>query len=221
MRILLVEDDDDLGNAMLRALRSRDHAVDRLADGRLADSVLRTEAFDLVILDLTLPGCDGLDVLKRLRSRGSRVPVLVVTARGELEQRIAGLDLGADDYLVKPFALSELEARVRALLRRGQGQSDPRLVHGALVFDTVARRLSVAGEPVELPRRELCLLEVLLGRVGQVVSKEQIAEKLFGFDDEAGPNAIELYVHRLRKRLGSAGLNIRTVRGLGYLLEEP
>lgn len=221
MRILLVEDDEALGSAMQRALRGRDHAVDRVSDGRTAQSLLRTEAFDLIVLDLGLPGLDGLTLLRQLRQRGADTPVLVVTARGEVEQRVTGLDTGADDYLVKPFELSELKARVRALLRRGQGKAAPLLVHGPVSFDTVARRVSLNGAPLELPRRELCLLEVLLGRVGQVVSKEQIAEKLFDFDDDAGLNAIEIYVHRLRKRLGPAGVNIRTVRGLGYLLEQP
>lgn len=221
MRILLVEDDPDLVDALLRTLRRHDYAVDQVADGWMADSVLRTEDYDLVVLDLYLPGLDGLEVLKRLRGRGCRVPVLVLTARGEVQDRVTGLDLGADDYLAKPFALSELEARLRALLRRSQGQANPVLVYGPLTFDTVARRLSVNGESLDLPRRELCLLEFLLAHPNRVVSKEQIADHLFGFDDETGPNAIELYVCRLRKRLEPAGINIRTIRGLGYLLEEP
>ncbi|HXH02863.1 MAG TPA: response regulator transcription factor [Candidatus Competibacteraceae bacterium] len=222
MRVLLVEDDSDLADGLVRALRQCGYAVDHMSDGRRADSVLRTEeCYDLVILDLTLPGLDGLEVLRRLRGRGRGVPVLVLTARGELQDRVTGLDLGADDYLTKPFALSELQARVRALVRRSQGRSSAVIEYADLRFDTVARRVTVRGAVVELPRRELCLLEILLARCGQVVSKEQIAERLFGFDDEAGPNAIELYVHRLRKRLGAVGLHIRTVRGLGYLLEEP
>jgi len=220
MRIFLVEDNHDLSEALLRALRSRDYAVDWVTNGCLADSVLGTETYDLVILDLLLPKLDGLEVLKRLRGRDCRVPVLVLTALGEVQDRVTGLDLGADDYLPKPFALAELEARVRALLRRSQGKASSLLVHGTLRFDTLARRLSVNGKPVVLPRRELCLLEVLLAHAGQVVSKEQIAAHLFGFDDEAGLNAIELYMCRLRKRLALADLKIRTIRGLGYLLEE-
>lgn len=221
MRILIAEDDADLADALARCLRARHHAVDHVADGSMADSVLATETFDLLVLDLGLPRLDGLAVLRRLRARGTATPVLILTARGELDERVAGLDAGADDYLAKPFALSELEARVRALLRRSQGQAHPVRRHGQLVWDTIACRLTVGGEPVTLPRRELSLLDFLLSRTGQVVAKEQIAEHLFGFDDEAGPNAIELYIHRLRKRLGPAGLDIRTVRGLGYLLEPP
>jgi DNA-binding response OmpR family regulator len=221
MRLLLVEDDASLADAVLAALRETGHAVDHLADGELADWVLKTQDYDLVLLDLTLPRQDGLQVLRRLRDRRSKIPVLVLTARDALKDRVGGLDMGADDYLTKPFALAELEARVRALLRRSQNQTDSIIHHGDLNFDTVARCLTLAGQAVELPRRELCLLEILLGHRGQVVGKEQIAEHLFSFDDEAGLNAIEIYIHRLRKRLGPAGLVIRTVRGMGYLLEEP
>ena len=221
MRILLVEDDADLADGLLRALRAPGHAVDHLCDGEEAEQLLRHDSFDLVVLDLGLPGRDGLDVLKGLRARGNAVPVQVLTARDALDQRIAGLDLGADDYLAKPFALPELEARVRALLRRGAGQASSRIVHGRVALDTRARRVTVDGAPVELPRRELCVLEVLLTRAGEVLSKEQIANQLFSFDDEAGLASIELYVHRLRKRLAPAGLEIRTVRGLGYYVERP
>ncbi len=218
MRILLVEDDRQLADGITRALRQSGATVDWLTDGALADSVLATEPYDLAVLDLTLPGLDGLEVLRRLRVRGGRTPVLVLTARGELQQRVTGLDAGADDYLTKPFDLAELEARARALLRRGQGGVPPEIVHGRLTFDTVGRRVTVDGAPIELPRRELHVLEVLLNNPGRVVSKEQIADHIFGFDDEAGPNAIELYIHRLRKRLDAAA-SIRTVRGLGYMLE--
>lgn len=218
MRILLVEDDRQLADGITRALRQSGATVDWLTDGALADSVLATEPYDLAVLDLTLPGLDGLEVLRRLRVRGGRTPVLVLTARGELQQRVTGLDAGADDYLTKPFDLAELEARARALLRRGQGSVPPEIVHGRLAFDTVGRRVAVDGAAIELPRRELHVLEVLLNNPGRVVSKEQIANHIFGFDDEAGPNAIELYIHRLRKRLDTAA-SIRTVRGLGYILE--
>lgn len=219
MRILLVEDDRDLADALQRTLRQDDYAVDWVADGNTADVILKTEHFDLIILDLALPRLDGLQVLKRLRDRRSHVPVLVLTARGEIEDRVSGLDLGADDYLVKPFALAELEARMRALLRRSQSVGTTEIALGPLVFDSVGRRITLNGEPLELPRRELCLLEILLQRAGCVVGKEQIASQLFEFDDEAGPNAIEIYVCRLRKKLEPAGLSIRTIRGLGYLLE--
>ncbi|MGQ9368342.1 response regulator [Azospirillum sp. ST 5-10] len=221
MRMLLVEDDGDLADGLLRALRAPGHAVDHVADGEEADSLLRHEPYDLVVLDLGLPNRDGLDVLKALRGRGTPVPVLILTARDALDHRIAGLDLGADDYLAKPFALPELEARVRALLRRAAGRASCRIVHGRIALDTRARRVTVDDQPIELPRRELCVLEVLLSRAGEVLSKEQIANQLFSFDDEAGLSSIELYVHRLRKRLAPAGLEIRTVRGLGYYVERP
>ena len=219
MRILLVEDERQLADGLVKALRQQDYAIDWVADGVIADNLLKTEHFDLIILDIGLPRLGGLDVLKRLRHRGVRAPVLILTARGDLHSRIGGLDLGADDYLSKPFELLELEARVRALLRRNSSAAAAMITCGELCFDSTARRVSVNGDALELPRRELCLLEILLHRVGQVVSKEQIASQLFDFDDEAGPNAIELYIHRLRKKLAPAGLNIRTVRGLGYLLE--
>lgn len=219
MRVLLVEDTPDLAEAIRRALAHLGHAVDRIADGGEADEVLALQTYDLVILDLTLPGMDGLDVLSHYRARGGEAPVLILTARDGVESRVAGLDRGADDYLVKPFELIELEARVRALLRRNAVQKTSRIAIGGLVFDQVARRMELAGEPLELPRREAALLEILLLRAGQVVSKNVIADQLFGFDDEAGPNAIEIYVHRLRKRLKHTGPEIKTVRGLGYLID--
>ena len=219
MRVLLVEDTADLAEAIRRALAHLGHAVDWIADGGEADEVLALQTYDLVILDLTLPGMDGLDVLSHYRARGGDAPVLILTARDGVESRVAGLDRGADDYLVKPFELIELEARVRALLRRNAVQKTSRIAIGGLVFDQVARRMELAGEPLELPRREAALLEILLLRAGQVVSKDVIAGQLFGFDDEAGPNAIEIYVHRLRKRLKHTGPEIKTVRGLGYLID--
>ncbi len=176
MRVLLVEDDSGLADGVLRGLKQTGYAADWIADGEEADGVLATQAYDLVILDLTLPKLDGLEVLRRLRARADRTPVLVLSARGGLEQRVRGLDHGADDYLTKPFELSELEARVRALLRRGQGGGSPDIVHGALTLDTVGRRVTLGGEPLELPRRELSLLEILLANIGRVVSKEQIAD---------------------------------------------
>lgn len=219
MRILLVEDEQQLAEGLAKALRQQDYAVDWVADGAIADTLLKTEYFDLIILDIGLPKLGGLEVLKRLRGRGVQTPVLLLTARSDLDSRVGGLDLGADDYLSKPFELLELEARVRALLRRNSSAATAVITCGALSFDSVARRVNLAGTEVDFPRRELCLLEILLHRAGQVVSKEQIASQLFDFNDEAGPNAIELYVHRLRKKLAPAGLNIRTVRGLGYLLD--
>ena len=221
MRILLVEDDEDLAEGLTKALRQTDYAVDWLADGADADLVLTTESYDLVILDLSLPGLDGLDVLKRLRMRKSTTPVMILTARGQLDERVSGLDLGADDYLVKPFDLVEVEARARALLRRARGGGTDLVEAGPLVLDVAGRRVTAGGAPLELTRRELCLLEILMVRAGKVVGKEQIADQLFGFDEEVGPNAIEVYVSRLRKKLEPAGVPIRTIRGLGYLLEAP
>ena len=221
MRLLLVEDDGTLATTLQRALREEGYAVDWLSDGEIADEILATQEYDLVILDVSLPGLDGLGVLKHLRERGSKTPVLVLTARDRLDDRVTGLDLGADDYMTKPFELAELEARVRALIRRSEGEPASEIVHGLLRFDTVGRRVTVNGEVVDLRNREICLLEILLRHAGQVVSKERIADQLFDFDDQAGLTAIELYIHRLRKKLSPAGVVIRTVRGLGYLLDKP
>ncbi len=192
MRILLVEDDRDLAAGLRRALEQSDYAVDCIADGALADAVLKTEDFDLVVLDLSLPGLDGLAVLRRLRARKKDVPVLVITARGSVEARVRGLDLGADDYLGKPFALTELEARVRALLRRSQGRSTGELRAGGLLLDTAARQASIGAVPLDLPRRELCLLEILVGGAGEVVGEEQVAVGLVVLDVGAGANASEV-----------------------------
>ena len=219
MRILLIEDDRDLAEGLCRALAQSGYSVDWIAHGGQADAVLRTEEFDLVVLDLSLPGLDGLSVLRQLRAREKHVPVLITTANDSVEARVRGLDLGADDYLGKPFELSELEARARALLRRSQGRSTGELRAGNLLLDTTARQASIADEPLDLPRRELCLLEILMARTGKVVSKEQIASQLFSFDDEVSPNAIEIYVSRLRKKLTPEGPSIDTVRGLGYVLK--
>lgn len=219
--MLLVEDDGTLATTLQRALREEGYAVDWLSDGEIADEILATQDYDLVILDVSLPGLDGLGVLKHLRERGSKTPVLVLTARDRLDDRVTGLDLGADDYMTKPFELAELEARVRALIRRSEGEPASEIVHGLLRFDTVGRRVTVNGEVVDLRNREICLLEILLRHAGQVVSKERIADQLFDFDDQAGLTAIELYIHRLRKKLSPAGVVIRTVRGLGYLLDKP
>jgi two-component system OmpR family response regulator len=220
MRILIVEDEPVLADGLTRSLRHADYAVDTSGTGTEADHVLATQTYDLVILDLGLPELDGFEILRRLRHRGSRVPVLVLTARDALEDRVKGLDLGADDYLTKPFELAELEARVRALIRRGHSGGGSLLSHGALSVDTTGRRALLHGEPLQLSARELGVLEVLMLRTGRVVNKEQLAEQLYGWDEEVGANAIEVYVHRLRRKLEPAGVKIRTIRGLGYLLEK-
>jgi two-component system OmpR family response regulator len=220
MRVLIVEDDPVLADGLTRSLRHADYAVDCVTSGDQADHVLLSQKYDLVVLDVGLPKLDGFEVLRRLRHRGSKIPVLVLTARDTLDDRVKGLDLGADDYLTKPFALPELEARVRALIRRGQSGGGSELVHGALTLDTTGRRAMLNGTPLELSARELGVLEVLMLRSGRVVNKEQLAEQLYGWDEEVGVNAIEVYVHRLRKKLEPAGVTIRTIRGLGYLLEK-
>jgi two-component system OmpR family response regulator len=221
LRILLVEDDALLADAVARALTQAAHAVDAVATGTDADRALASDSFDLVILDLGLPGMDGFDVLRRLRGRRSRIPVLVLTARDAVEDRVAGLDLGADDYLTKPFHLGELEARVRALIRRGQQTTGTDLIHGRLRLDVAGRRLFCDDVPVELSSRELAVLELLLMREGRVVTKQQIADHLYGWGDEVSSNAIEVFVHRVRKKLEPMGANIRTLRGMGYLMDKP
>ncbi|MEO8628684.1 MAG: response regulator transcription factor [Betaproteobacteria bacterium] len=221
MRILVVEDDPVLRDGLCRSLRHAGYAIDAAEDGKLADELLSVHAFDLVVLDLGLPGIDGLEVLRRLRRRASTVPVLILTARDAVEDRVAGLDFGADDYMVKPFELAEFEARVRALVRRAQSATTARITHGALTLDTAARRAFVGDAALDLSAREVALLEALLLSTGRVVSKDQLADRLYGVSDEVGPNAIEVFVHRLRRKIEPAGVAIRTIRGLGYLVEKP
>ena len=220
MRILVVEDDSVLAAALTRALSQAAYAVDLVEDGELANHALAANSYDLVVLDIALPKIEGLAVLRRLRDRRSQTPVLILTARDTLEDRVNGLDLGADDYLTKPFDLPEFEARVRALIRRGHYNAGGSVTHGRLRFDTAARRLFHDDQPIELPARELALIELLLSRQGKVVSKEQMIDRLFGFGDDVSSNAIEVYVHRVRKKLEPLGVDIRTVRGMGYLLDK-
>jgi len=221
MRILVVEDDTVLAAALTRAAAPAAYVVDLAQDGELANDALRTNTYDLVVLDIALPKLDGLSVLKRMRDRRSHVPVLVLTARDTLEDRVLGLDLGADDYMTKPFDLPEFEERVRALIRRGHYNAGTTMTHGRLRFDTAARRLFYGDQPIEMSARELALTELLLARQGKVVSKEQIIDQLFGFGEDVGSNAIEVYVHRVRRKLEPLGIEIRTVRGMGYLLDKP
>jgi two-component system OmpR family response regulator len=220
MRILIAEDDPLLADGLTRSLKMSDYAVNCVNDGVAADLALSTESYDLVILDLGLPRMDGFEVLRRLRRRTSNIPVLVLTARESLDERVKGLDLGADDYITKPFELLELEARVRALIRRGQTGGTALLTHGNLKLDTVGRRLSLNDQTLELSARELGVLEVFMMRSGKVVSKEQLAEKIYSWDEDVGANAIEVCIHRLRKKIECSGVTIRTIRGLGYLLEK-
>jgi two-component system OmpR family response regulator len=221
MRLLLVEDDALLADGLARSLRQSGYHVDLAGDGATANRYLQHSEFDLVILDLGLPDLDGSDVLNRLRKRRQGTPVLVVSARPALDERVRLLDLGADDFLVKPVALSELEARVRALVRRSQGHSDPVLTLGRLQLDTVGRRAWLEGRAIELAAREWAALEFLSQRINRIVSKEQLAQALYDWDDEITPNAIEKSLSRLRNKLEPAGITIRTVRGLGYYLEQP
>ena len=220
MRILVVEDDTVLADGLLRTLRQSSYAVDWARDGAEADRVLGSPVYDLVVLDLGLPGMNGLEVLRRLRQREAHLPVLILSARDAVEDRVKGLDLGADDYLSKPFQLSELEARVRALLRRGLGTAQTTIIVGDLEYDSAGRRVTVGGKPIDLSARELALLETLLMRAGKVVSKEQLVEHLYDWGEDVSINAIEVCVHRVRKALESARVTIQTVRGLGYLLEK-
>jgi two-component system OmpR family response regulator len=221
LRILVAEDDAVLAEGVMTTLRHSGYAVDWVKNGAEADSALAANQFDLLILDLGLPKKSGLDVLKRLRASDSRLPVLILTALDGVSDRVRGLDAGADDYLAKPFDLAELEARVRALTRRGMAGSPTLLQHGALKYDQVGRSASLNGQPIELSAREVSLLEVFLQRAGRLVSKDQLVSHLCEWGEEVSPNAIEVYVHRLRKKLEPGGVRIVTVRGLGYSLEKP
>ncbi|MBX9964833.1 MAG: response regulator transcription factor [Burkholderiales bacterium] len=220
MRLLIVEDDPVIADGLLRTLRAAGHAVDHAIDGAQADQALAQYPYDLVVLDLGLPRMDGMEVLKRLRARGTHLPVLVLTARDSLDDRVTGLDAGADDYLAKPFDLPELEARVRALLRRREASGGGRIEIGAITVDTAGRSAYHGSERLDLSAREFGVLELLARRAGRVVSKEQLVESMTGWDEDVGTNAIEVYVHRLRRKLEPAGVNIRTLRGLGYLIEK-
>lgn len=216
MRLLLVEDDAMIGEQLLDLLRAEGYAVDWVRDGELADAALQSQSYDLLLLDLGLPRRDGLSVLRALRARKQRLPVLIATARDALAQRIEGLDAGADDYVIKPFELDELLARIRAQLRRTQGMAEPVYEHMGVVLNPATHEASVHGQPVQLTAREWAVLEPLLARPGLLLSRQQLEEKLYSWKDEISSNAVEVYIHGLRKKLG-AGL-IQNVRGLGYLV---
>ena len=219
MRLLIVEDSLKLATWLGKALQQHGYAIDLVHDGAQADSLLRTESYDAVILDLSLPTMDGLTVLQRMRERGSQTPVVVLTARGDLEDRVKGLNLGADDYLAKPFDLSELEARLQAVLRRAHGVSAPKIHLGALEYDSIGREFTLHGKRLPLRPKEHAVLEVLLLRMGKVISKAALHERVFSMDATTGQDVVEIYIHRLRKQLHDGGVAIVTLRGLGYVLE--
>ena len=219
MRILLVEDTDDVGEAITRRFDTIGHSVDWQVDGLAASEILDFTAYDLVILDVMLPGLDGFEILRRLRLQKNPVPVLVLTARSEIDDRVSALDLGADDYLVKPFDFRELEARARVLMRRRSGgEATNTITCGDVVLDRTNRNVRIGNREIQLKRREMSLLEILASRPGRVFSKQELLDHLFGFDEAPDQNAIELYVARLRKKLEGATSQIVTVRGLGYKL---
>jgi len=217
VRVLLAEDDTLLGEGIYTGLKQDGYAVDWVQNGQEAEIALKVEHFDIVILDLGLPKQDGLQVLQKLRSTGNQTPVLILTARDSLDDRIKGLDVGADDYMVKPFDLEELNARLRALLRRSVGRASPRLEFGSLVLDPAAHEVQFEGRPLELPPKEFAVLQTLLENLGKVVSKTRLQETLYSWDQDVASNALEVHIHHLRKKLGSD--LIRTIRGVGYIVE--
>jgi len=219
MRILLVEDDMMIGDSVRSALRHEGFAVDWVRDGRAAQSTLSTERFDLVLLDLGLPQVDGLDVLRGMRARQDPTPVIIVTARDEVASRVAGLDAGADDYVLKPFELEELAARMRAVIRRHAGRADPVIEVGPVTLDPTTRIVTVRGEPVVLSAREYAVLEAMMLRPGAILSRAQLEDRLYGWGEEIESNAISVYVHQLRRKLGEEF--IHTVRGVGYYVGAP
>lgn len=216
MRILLVEDDPQLGDGLTVGLRQAGFAIDWVKDGEMAVRVLETETFDLIVLDLGLPQLSGMEVIKRVRGRGLALPVLILTARDTTADKIAGLDAGADDYLVKPIDLDELTARIRAVTRRAAGRAEPVLSHGALTLDPASHRVSLDGEPIELSAREFSVLHALLENAGRVMTRAQLESSIYGWRDEPDSNALEVHIHHLRKKLGSDF--IKTLRGVGYMI---
>lgn len=216
MRVLLVEDDAMIANGLMTALRQEGHAVDWMSDGRSAAAALQASSFDLVLLDLGLPERDGLDVLREARGRGDSTPVIIVTARDEVRDRVAGLDAGADDYIVKPFDLDEVSARMRSVARRRAGRGDPCIEHRGIRLNPVTRAVEHNGAAVSLSAHEYAVLEALLQRPGAVLSRAQLEDRVYGWGEQVESNAIEVYIHTLRRKLGSA--SIRTLRGVGYTI---
>ncbi|MBL8656530.1 MAG: response regulator transcription factor [Altererythrobacter sp.] len=218
MRLLVIEDDEHLGRAIADCLRQEGYAIDWERNGAEAASILAFQSYDAIVVDVGLPDLDGIAILRGLRARGDRTPVLVLTARAAVDDRVVALDIGADDYLAKPFDVREFLARCRALLRRAKGEASDRIVIGRMVFDGIAKIVTVDNTQMLLPNREFRLLEILLRSKGRMLDKDQIADQLFDFDHDAGPNAIEVYIARLRKKFAGV-LTIRTARGLGYAIE--
>jgi two-component system, OmpR family, response regulator QseB len=218
VRILLVEDDELLGDGLRTGLAQSGYTVDWLTDGMAADQALKTELFDLIVLDLGLPKLDGISILENLRSRGVTTPVLILTARESIEDRIRGLDSGADDYLTKPFDLDELCARLRALQRRFSLRAEPQIIHGEIALDPASHTVTRADELVNISRREFALLHKLLENIGRVISRDHLMQSLYGWGDEVDSNALEVHIHNLRKKFGQNF--IRTIRGIGYMVEE-
>jgi DNA-binding response OmpR family regulator len=216
MRVLLVEDDAMIAQGLQTALRQNGFAVDWMRDGRTGSEALKTTVFDVILLDLGLPHRDGIDVLRELRRRGDATPVIILTARDEIQHRIAGLDAGADDYIVKPFDLNEVAARMRSVLRRAAGRGDPCIRHRGICLNPMSHAVERDGEPVILSAHEFAVLEALLQRPGAVLSRAQLEDRLYGWKDSIESNAIEVYVHGLRRKLGSDA--IRTLRGVGYFV---
>ncbi len=219
MRLLLVEDDKLLGDGIQAGLHQAGYAVDWMENGEQAEAALQTEDYEIMILDLGLPGRSGLDVLKSLRAADNDLPVLILTARDTVSDRVKGLDAGADDYLIKPFDLAELNARIRALVRRHKGRASPVIEHGHLVMDPAAHTVTLDGKPVNLSQREFAILQMLLENRGKVLSRARLEEGLYAWGEEVESNAVEVYIHHLRKKLGSD--LIRTMRGVGYVIDKP
>jgi len=218
MRLLLVEDNKDLSGWLAKLLRKSNYVVDCVYTGEDADHAAASEDYALAIVDIGLPGIDGLQLVKNIRQRGQSMPILLLTAVDTVTSRVRGLDIGADDYLVKPFDIDELEARIRVQLRRRGGLSSPQITYGELSFDMTSQRFTLRGAELDLTRREHAVLEALISRAGTTIPKTALVDKVFGYDDEAAPNAIEVYIHRVRKKIEVADVTIITLRGLGYVL---